>query len=73
MTKGMQTLASLALAVALTGCPGNAAEEMLDTAQLEEVQDNPKNARKIYSDIIQRYPDSPQADTARARLAALEE
>ena len=72
MTKRMQTLAAAALSVALMGCPGNAAQEMLDTAQLEEVQDNVENARKIYGEIIERYPDSTQADTARARLAATE-
>lgn len=46
---------------------------MLDTAQLEEVQDNLENARKIYGKIVEQYPDSPQAEKARARLEATQE
>lgn len=63
-------IAAVALALALTGCPGSGAQEMLETAQLEEVQDNLENARKIYRKIVEQYPDSPQADKARERLEA---
>jgi len=73
MTKRAEVLAALALTATLCGCPGNGAQEMLDTAQLEEVQDNLENARKIYRRIIEQHPDSPQADTARARLDAMRE
>ncbi len=71
MSQGIQVFAVVALAVVLSGCPGNAADEMLDTAQLEEVQDNLENASKIYRDIIERYPDSPEAKTAQSRLDAI--
>lgn len=75
----MKTVSSLSTALALTialllsACPGGSAQEMLETAQLEEVQDNLENARKIYQRIIEQYPDSAPADEARARLAALQE
>ena len=45
--------------------------EMLETAQLEEVQQNLENARKIYREIVEQYPDSPEAAKARGRLEAL--
>lgn len=70
MKKPLSWIAAGALALVLTGCPGNAAQEMLETAQLEEVQDNLENARKIYRTIVEQYPDSPQAVEARARLEA---
>ncbi len=73
MNRPIHLLAVLALTGVLTGCPGNGAREMLDTAQLEEVQDNRENAHKIYRKIIEQYPDSPEADKARARLDATEE
>ena len=73
MTRRFRFLAALAVVAALSGCPGNGAQEMLDTAQLEEVQDNLANARKIYQRIIEQHPDSPEADAARARLEALQE
>ncbi len=71
MTKTTRFLAAAAVSMALVGCPGGGAQEMLETAQLEEVQDNLENARKIYRKIVEQYPDSPQADEARGRLEAL--
>ena len=71
MNKSLSMLAVVALAAALTGCPGSAAQDMLETAQLEEVQNNPENARKIYRRIVEQYPNSSQAEEAKARLDAL--
>lgn len=71
MTKGTQILAVVALAFALTGCPGSSAQELLDTAQLEEMQENLDNASKIYRQVIEKYPGSPEAEKARARLDAM--
>lgn len=73
MRKPLSSLAAVVLAVTLIGCPGSGAQEMLETAQLEEVQDNHENARKIYQKIVEQYPDSPHADKARARLEAINE
>jgi hypothetical protein len=67
------TIAALSLACALTlgGCSSGGAAELLSTAELEEVQQNIPHARELYAEIVSKYPDSPEAATARARLAAL--
>lgn len=57
--------------VTLWACSGNQAQELLDTAQLEEQQHNLPHARQLYDDVIRLYPSSAQAETARARLAQL--
>jgi len=61
----------LALAGCPTGCTGSGAREMLDTARLEEVRDNPENAAGIYRAIVEQYPGSSPAEAARARLDGL--
>ncbi len=66
----MRTLAAIALAVTLAGC-GSGAQDLLETAQLEEIQKNPAHARQLYEQIVRDYPDSPQAKTAAERLTAL--
>lgn len=55
----------------LVGCVGGGPREMLDTAELEEMQQNVEHATKIYRRIIDEYPDAPEARTARTRLKAL--
>jgi TolA-binding protein len=67
----MQTIAALALTVLMAAC-GGGAKEMLETAQFEELQRNTKHARELYQDILTRHPDSPEAATAKERLAALD-
>jgi TolA-binding protein len=52
--------------------PDQAAQE-LEIAQLEERQNNRAHAKELYEQILQRYPESPAAQTARARLAELAE
>lgn len=37
------------------------------------MQRNLPHARKLYAEILERYPDSKEAAEARARLAALDE
>ncbi len=53
------------------GCTGDKAKEMLETAEFEERQMNLPHAKQLYEDVIRLYPSSTEADTARARLAAL--
>lgn len=60
----------LCLALSLAGC-GDRAKELYETAQFEETQTNAEHAGKLYREIIERYPDSPYAVQAKARLAAL--
>ena len=58
--------------IALTlGCSGDKAKELLETAVFEERQMNLPHAKQLYEDVIRLYPASKEAETARARLAAL--
>lgn len=59
------------LALLLAGCSGEKAKDLMDTALLEEKQNNPDHARQLYREIIQKYPDSPFAQDARKRLAEM--
>ena len=61
----------LAVCLALGGCSGRGAADLLSTAELEEVQQNIPHARELYTEIVAKYPDSPEAAKARERLAAL--
>lgn len=60
------------LVASLTGCMRSGPAEILETAKFEELQTNVDHARKLYREIVERYPDSKEAATARERLAALE-
>jgi TolA-binding protein len=55
----------------VSGCSGDKAKELLDTAMLEEKQHNPDHARQLYQEIIQKYPGSAQAKDAQKRLSDL--
>ena len=67
----IQTIAALALTVLLSAC-GGGAKEMLETAKFEELQRNTKHARELYQEILRKHPESPEAATAKERLAALD-
>lgn len=60
-------------ALLLSGCTGNKAAELFETAQFEEVQNNKEHAMQLYDEIIRKYPDSDYAKKARERLAVLEQ
>jgi hypothetical protein len=62
----------LASSLAVASCSGSGPADLLSTAQLEEVQDNPEHARELYAEIVRRYPDSAESAKARERLAALD-
>ena len=64
-------IAVLILGLALTACSGDKPKELLETAELEERQHNVAHAKQLYADLVRLYPTSSQAETARARLAAL--
>ena len=61
----------LSLALALSGCSANKAEELFETAKLEERQFNPEHASKLYREIVDKYPESEYAEKAKERLSAL--
>jgi TolA-binding protein len=68
--KKMLSIVMIGLSLAVLGCTDRA-EELFETAKLEELQNNPTHARKLYREIVTDYPDSAYADRARERLAAL--
>jgi outer membrane protein assembly factor BamD (BamD/ComL family) len=56
-----------------SACGADQAAQQLEIAQLEERQQNLAHAKELYEQILQRYPESPAAQTARTRLAKLAE
>jgi TolA-binding protein len=64
-------IGALTLVLLLGGCTGDKAKELLETAEFEERQMNVPHAKELYQELIQLYPSSPQAQTARERLAKL--
>lgn len=57
--------------ILLLSCSGDKAKELLETAELEDRQNNAAHAKQLYEDLIRLYPSSPEAEFARARLASL--
>ena len=65
-------LMALMLALAFSSCSGRKAQETYETAKFEELQRNYVHARKLYQEILSKYPDSEYAAKASERLKALE-
>jgi outer membrane protein assembly factor BamD (BamD/ComL family) len=72
MKTHIKCLGCLMLVLFVVACSGQSAEELLDTARLEERQNNPAHAIELYQQIVTRYPDSEPAKIARERLQALQ-
>ena len=64
-------IGAVAVCLALAACSGDKPKELLETAEFEERQHNVAHAKQLYEEITRSYPSSPQAETARTRLAAL--
>jgi len=58
------------LAASLAGCSDRAGE-IYETARFEEQQFNTGHAAQLYREILEKYPESPSATEARARLRDL--
>jgi len=69
--KGWILIVLLCLTLVLSACSGNKAEELFETAKLEELQNAPDHARKLYQEIVDKYPESEYAQKAKERLSAL--
>ena len=67
----MRGFLAVYLLLLLIGC-GDNAQDLYDTAQLEEKQNNRQHATKLYRRILEEYPNSPHANQAKTRLAELE-
>ena len=63
----------LTVALVLSGCSGDKAEELFETAKLEELQNAPDHAKKLYQEIVDKYPESEYAKKAKERLSALKD
>ena len=63
--------ASLALAVLLVSCSQDP-QALLDTAQLEEKQNNPEHARELYERIVRDHPETMAATIAQEHLRTLD-
>jgi TolA-binding protein len=62
---------ALLLSLLVSGCSGDKAKELLETAQFEERQMNVSHAKQLYEEVIRLYPSSQEAQTARERLTKL--
>jgi TolA-binding protein len=62
---------TLLLASLVVAC-GGGADDLLDTAKLEELQNNRPHARQLFEQVLRDYPGTAQAREAEARLRALE-
>jgi len=71
--KGKILIVVSALFFAFASCSGKKAKETYETAQFEELQRNYVHARKLYEEIVAKYPESEYAAKASERLKALEE
>jgi hypothetical protein len=60
-------------ALYLPGCFGESADQMMRTAEFEELQRNHEHARQIYERVIESFPGSPEAEKATERLATLDQ
>ncbi len=59
------------VALTIAGCSGDSDKELFETAQLEELQNNHKNATKLYREIVEKHPEGKYAAKARERLNGL--
>ncbi len=66
----MSILLALGLLLGGAGCTDKA-KELFETAKLEELQNNPEHAAKLYQEILKDHPKSPYAEQAKARLEAI--
>ena len=60
------------MGLAVSGCSDKRAQELFETAELEELQNNQDHARQLYQEIVKKYPDSEHAKNAEERLSALQ-
>ncbi|MFO0753360.1 MAG: hypothetical protein U0411_08560 [Thermodesulfovibrionales bacterium] len=63
--------AALTAGLLLSGCSGDKAAELYDTAKFEELQNNREHAVQLYEEIVKNYPQSDYAQKAGQRLAEL--
>ena len=67
----MKRLAMVCMVLIMAACSADKSKELFETAQFEEKQHNRDHARRLYVEIITKYPKSPLAKQAQERLDAL--
>ena len=70
--KRVVLILTILVSLVLSACSDNRAQELFETAELEELQHNQDHARQLYEEIISKYPNSEYAKNAEERLAALQ-
>ena len=70
--KRVVLILTIFVSLVLSACSDNRAQELFETAELEELQHNQDHARQLYEEIISKYPNSEYAKNAEERLAALQ-
>jgi TolA-binding protein len=55
----------------MAGCTGDKGKELFETAQFEEKQHNEEHARKLYEEIVKKYPGTEFAQKASERLQVI--
>lgn len=55
----------------LTACSGGSAKDLYETAEFEELQNNHLHAVQLYSEIIEKHPESEYAGLSKERLSVL--
>jgi outer membrane protein assembly factor BamD (BamD/ComL family) len=74
---GSENLKKIAIFLIMTcvltvlACSGGNGEELYETAQFEELQNNPEHAVKLYQELVRKYPDSEYAGKAEERISVL--
>lgn len=61
-------IGAVVFCIVLAACSEDKAKDLLETAELEDRQNNVVHAKQLYEDLVRLYPSSPQAEFARARL-----
>ena len=69
--KHIITACLFVIALGLSGCTGDSAKEMYETAQFEKRQNNQTHAKQLYEAIIKDFPNGDYAKKAGERLAQL--
>jgi outer membrane protein assembly factor BamD (BamD/ComL family) len=71
MMRSLLIFLILAGTLAVSACAVDNGEGLYENAQFEELQNNPEHAKKLYKEIIEKYPESEYAGKARARMSEL--
>ena len=66
--KRVLVIMMLFFALTISACTGDGAKELFETAQFEELQNSHEHAKKLYKEIIDKYPNNDYAKKAQERL-----